>query len=94
MQMSLGELLRLREIAAFLFGYIESSERASIAASSGKPYEDNRIVDGTSKILEIFDKRNQAERGGSMSIPEGAPLDFFTFFDQWQEVNRFDAIEQ
>ncbi|KAF2196391.1 hypothetical protein GQ43DRAFT_476372 [Delitschia confertaspora ATCC 74209] len=92
-QMKLQDLLRIREIATFLYINITKADREKIASMAGSSngdgttrgtYDDARITEGFLRIIKIFVDRIINERGGSYHIPDGAPLDLFSFFDQWQ----------
>jgi hypothetical protein len=90
-QMKLQRLLRIRDLATFLYNNITEAEREKIATSSRQadaaeePHDDATATKAFSKIISIFSDRIEKERGGSYRIPDGAPLDIFSFFDQWQE---------
>jgi hypothetical protein len=94
-QAPLPNLLRIKEIAIFLYTNITKADREKIAsgpqtARTRSPqettgdYDDDRVIIGFSKILSIFVERIEKERNGSYNIPDYAPLNLFSFFDQWQ----------
>ena len=93
-QAPLPTLLRIREVATFLYTNITKADRERIASgpqTTARPsqdateaYDDDRLIIGFSKILSIFVERIEKERNGSYNIPDDAPLNLFSFFDQWQ----------
>lgn len=88
----LPDLLRTKELATFLFTIATQADRGTVATAlrqeeavtTTEPYNDSRITKGFSEILSEFVDRVIAERGGSYVIPDGAPMDICSFFDQWQ----------
>lgn len=92
-EMELKEHLRLREIAVLIFSDFDEAAREKLASSppedgadSKKNFEnDEAMLKAFEMILSSFNERVSTERYGGWNIPEGAPRDLFTFFDEWQD---------
>ena len=89
--MELKELLRLREMAVLIYSDFDNAAREKLASLQNeivaqKEYDDKTMLEAFAKIMSVFNERVATERYGRFDIPEGAPRDIFSFFDQWQDV--------
>lgn len=93
-EIELKEHLRLREMALLVACYTDAAAREKLDSMLPQnDYNKEAMDKALLKIVSTFIDRLSIERYGRLNIPEGAPLDFFTFFDMWQdEVDDYISL--
>lgn len=88
-KIELKELLRIQEVARWLWAYCDREQRAQLlGATTNKgqeEYDEDTWTEPFRMILTVWNERLASERAfGRFYIPDDAPLDFFAVFDRWQ----------